>query len=97
VSGESTRTARHLVAHGRVQGVFFRASTRQRAREVGAAGWVRNNSDGTVEMLVEGPREAVEAVEEWVRSGGPRAARVERVQADDREPEGCETFEVVRG
>jgi acylphosphatase len=89
-----SRTARRLVVHGHVQGVFFRASTRQRAREVGATGWVRNNPDGTVEMVVEGEPDAVSAVERWVRDGGPRGARVERVEAEDRPAEGHDAFDV---
>jgi acylphosphatase len=86
--------ARRLVVHGHVQGVFFRASARQRARDAGVRGWVRNNPDGTVEMVVEGGPEEVASVEEWVRAGGPRSARVERVEADDLPPEGYDTFAV---
>ncbi len=87
--------ARRLRIHGRVQGVFFRASTRERAREVGTTGWVRNCPDGTVEMWLEGEPDAIESVEEWAHEG-PRAARVERVEAEDVEPEGHEQFEVRR-
>ncbi len=86
--------ARRVRVHGRVQGVFFRASTRDRARREGASGWVRNCPDGTVEMWVEGDPDAVSEVEEWVREGGPKAARVEQVEAEDREPEGFDSFEV---
>jgi acylphosphatase len=50
---EERRVARHLRVHGHVQGVFFRATTRQRAQQAGVAGWVRNDPDGTVEMLLE--------------------------------------------
>ncbi len=91
-----TEIARHLRVHGRVQGVFFRASTRDRARRAGAAGWVRNREDGTVEVWVEGDPDAVSEVEEWVRGGGPKAARVEQVEAEDREPEGYDNFDVRR-
>ncbi len=87
--------ARRLRIHGRVQGVFFRASTRERAREVGATGWVRNRDDGTVEMWLEGDSDAVASVEEWAHEG-PRAARVEQVESDDVEPEGHDRFEVRR-
>ncbi|MBW3578896.1 MAG: acylphosphatase [Actinobacteria bacterium] len=89
-----SRTARHLQIRGRVQGVFFRASSRERAREVGATGWVRNCRDGSVELWVEGEPDAVETVVDWVHSGGPRAARVEDVESDEREPEGLDDFEV---
>ncbi len=89
-----SQIARHLRIHGRVQGVFFRASSRDRARRASASGWVRNCPDGTVELWVEGDPDAVSEVEEWVRDGGPKAARVEQVEATDREPEGFDTFDV---
>jgi acylphosphatase len=57
-----------------VQGVFFRDSTRQRARELGLSGWVRNLPDGRVEALFVGPREACEAALAFVRVGPPAAA-----------------------
>ncbi|MFN2557356.1 MAG: acylphosphatase [Nitriliruptorales bacterium] len=86
--------ARRLRVHGRVQGVFFRASTRDRARRAGASGWVRNCADGSVELWLEGDPDAVAEVEDWVREGGPKAARVEQVEAEDSEPEGFESFDV---
>jgi len=79
--------------HGRVQGVFFRASTRERAVEAGVAGWVRNCPDGSVEAVLEGPPDAVEAVVAFCREG-PGPARVERVEAADEEPEGLAGFRV---
>lgn len=93
--GEQT-IAKRLRVHGRVQGVFFRASSRDRAREAGAAGWVRNRPDGTVELWLEGPQGAVASVERWVRDGGPGAARVETVDVEEREPQGLDGFEVRR-
>lgn len=88
--------ARHLTVHGHVQGVFFRASTRDRARDAGATGWVRNDPDGTVEAWIEGDEAAVERVESWIRDGGPRNARVQRVDAEDADPQGHDRFEVRR-
>jgi acylphosphatase len=88
--------ARHVEVRGRVQGVFFRAGTRDRAREAGAVGWVRNCPDGSLEAWLEGEPEAVRRVERWVRDGGPRSARVEGVDVQEREPEGHERFEVRR-
>lgn len=88
--------AHHVHVTGRVQGVFFRASTRERAREAGVAGWVRNRDDGTVEAWLEGEPDAVSQVEDWIRDGGPRAARVEQVEVEEREPEGLDAFEVRR-
>lgn len=95
MSGEDA-TARHVRVRGRVQGVFFRASTRQRAREVGVSGWVRNRPDGTVDAWLEGDPEDVAVVERWIRDGGPRSARVDEVEAEDRDPEGLGRFEIRR-
>ena len=49
----------HLVVRGRVQGVFFRAATQREARRLGLTGWVKNRTDGSIEMLAEGEEEAV--------------------------------------
>lgn len=67
---------------GRVQGVWYRASTRQEARRHGLAGWVKNRPDGTVEVLVQGDPEAVEALRRWCGQGPPMA----RVQGVEVEP-----------
>ena len=63
---------RRIVVHGRVQGVFFRDSTRALASRQGVAGWVRNREDGSVEALLEGSASGVQAVIEFA-SEGPRA------------------------
>ena len=89
----SGRAARRVVVHGRVQGVWFRDSTQRRAESHGVAGWVRNREDGAVEAWFEGDPEDVEALVGWARSG-PRRADVERVEAEDVEPEGLSGFEV---
>jgi len=68
----------HLLVSGRVQGVFYRASTARRARQLGLAGWVRNLPDGRVEAVFEGGRAAVEEAIAWCREGPP-AARVTNV------------------
>lgn len=86
--------ARRLVARGRVQGVFFRDETRQQAHRHGLVGWVRNRGDGGVEAHLEGPSAAVDAVEAWIRDGGPPRAQVTEVSADDVDVEGHERFEV---
>ncbi len=70
----------HLLISGRVQGVFYRESTRKEAVELGVRGWVRNLSDGRVEALAEGPPEAVDAFVAWCHEG-PAAARVDNVDA----------------
>ncbi len=74
-------TARYLVS-GRVQGVFYRASTREQALALGLAGHARNLPDGRVEVLVSGGREALERFERWLWQG-PSAARVDAVQRED--------------
>jgi acylphosphatase len=84
---------KRVVVHGRVQGVFFRDSARQRAEAAGVAGWVANRSDGTVEAVLEGDSEAVERLVSFMRDG-PRGAEVERVDIDDEEPEGLRGFDV---
>ena len=70
----------HLVVSGRVQGVWYRASARERARALGLGGLARNLEDGRVEVVAEGPREALEALMAWSWEG-PRAARVIGVDA----------------
>jgi acylphosphatase len=87
-------TATHAIVSGRVQGVWFRASTQRQARKLGVRGWVRNLPDGTVELHAEGDAEAVEGLLRWAH-GGPPTARVDRVEASDAAVEGFEGF-VVR-
>jgi acylphosphatase len=85
---------RRVTAHGRVQGVFFRDSTRQEAERRGVAGSVRNTGEGTVEAVFEGDEAAVDALVEFCRSG-PGSADVERADVEEEEPEGLEGFEVA--
>jgi acylphosphatase len=68
----------HLIIEGRVQGVFFRESTRKKAISLGLTGWVRNVPDGTVEAVAEGPGEKVRDFVDWCHKGPP-AARVDKV------------------
>lgn len=70
---------RQLRIHGRVQGVYYRASMVAEATRLGLHGWVRNRSDGSVEALVQGAADAVQTLIDWAHQG-PEAARVERVQ-----------------
>jgi acylphosphatase len=84
--------ARRIVAHGRVQGVFFRNWTVAEARALGVSGWVRNRSDGSVEIVASGDEKTVEALILRCRRGPP-AAEVERLEVEEAEPEGLETFE----
>ncbi len=70
----------NLLITGRVQGVFFRASTLEQAQAVGVTGWVKNCGDGSVEVMAEGPRYALERLIEWCKDGPP-PADVENVSA----------------
>ncbi len=70
----------HFVCHGRVQGVFFRASAKDEANYLGLTGWARNAPDGTVEIVVEGSIEAVADFLRWCEHGPPYAS-VSRVDA----------------
>lgn len=79
----------HLLIEGRVQGVNFRAATRDRARQSGVAGWVRNLSDGRVEAVFEGSRAAVQSVVSWCHTG-PSLAHVAHVAVTWEEPVGQE-------
>ena len=84
-----------LIVEGRVQGVWFRDSTRRQAQQLGVYGWVRNCPDGTVEVLAEGPEEDVRRLVAWCHRG-PSAAKVSHVH-ENREPWTGEfnSFEVV--
>jgi acylphosphatase len=89
----SSKARRRVIVHGRVQGVFFRDTTRRRAESRGVAGWACNRSDGAVEAVFEGEPEAVDALVRFA-SEGPRGAEVEDVEVIDEEPEGLSGFEI---
>jgi acylphosphatase len=91
----SDRTRAHVFVSGRVQGVYYRASTRDAARDRGVDGWVRNLDDGRVEAVFEGDPDAVEGMVEWCHTGSS-AARVEDVDVTYEEPEGEAGFRVRR-
>ncbi|MGH2720972.1 MAG: acylphosphatase [Actinomycetota bacterium] len=82
-----------VVVSGRVQGVFFRVETRDRARTRKLGGWVRNRADGSVEAVFEGPRAVVDGMIDWCRTG-PRLARVEAVGVSWEQPIGQVEFGV---
>jgi acylphosphatase len=65
-----------LIIEGRVQGVWFRDSTRREAVSLGICGWVKNRGDGAVEVLAEGPEEKVKTLTSWCHHGPPAAAVV---------------------
>jgi acylphosphatase len=89
--GERTRA--HVFVTGTVQGVYYRATTRDTAREQGVDGWVKNLEDGRVEAVFEGEQADVEAMVEWCHTGSPRAA-VDGVEVEYEPPEGESGFEI---
>ncbi len=91
----SDRTRAHVLVSGRVQGVYFRATTQETAREAGVEGWVRNRDDGRVEAVFEGPEPAVEDLIAFCHKGSPAAA-VEDVEVTYESPEGLEGFRIRR-
>lgn len=70
----------HCLVRGRVQGVFFRASTQREAKRLGLTGWAKNLADGTVEVVAEGEDDSLKEFLGWLQRG-PTAARVERVDS----------------
>ena len=78
---------------GRVQGVFFRDSVRERARAHGVSGWIWNRADGTVEAVLEGRPDHVERVVRFCKIG-PRQASVAQIDVTDEQPEGLSGFEI---
>ena len=91
----SDRTCAHVYVSGTVQGVYYRANTRDQARERGVDGWVRNLADGRVEAVFEGAPDAVEAMVEWCHTGSPRAG-VDDVDVEYADPQGETGFEIRR-
>lgn len=86
----------HAWVSGRVQGVFYRGSTRDEAARLGLVGWVKNLADGRVELVAEGPRAAVDSLVAWAHHG-PEGARVDDVRVVDDTPTGEFTaFDVLR-
>ena len=88
-----TTVRRRVRAAGRVQGVFFRDSTRREAQRRGVAGWVRNCADGSVEAVFEGPPEGVAHLVAWAHRG-PAEAEVTAVDTVEERAEGLRGFEI---
>jgi acylphosphatase len=91
----SDRIRTRVLVSGRVQGVYFRANTRDTARAEGVDGWVKNLRDGRVEAVFEGPADAVESMVEWCHTGSP-AADVSDVETHTEEPRDLSGFTIRR-
>jgi acylphosphatase len=89
---ENLTVAKHLKISGRVQGVGFRYAMSEEAERLGVTGWVRNRRHGTVEAVIDGAPDAVEALLAWARRG-PRGAKVTEVEVVEI-PESFERFEL---
>ena len=85
---------KHLRIHGLVQGVFFRETMRRQAEQLGVTGWVCNCFDMSVEAMVQGTPEALDAIIAWAHHG-PESAQVERVEIDQGEGN-FTRFEILR-
>lgn len=72
--------------YGRVQGVFFRDSAQRKAKEFNLSGWVRNEPDGTVQIVAEGEERDLEKLIGWCRAGGAEYVRVDKVNIEWLEP-----------
>ncbi len=79
---------------GRVQGVFYRDSTRRKANEFSVTGWVKNLEDGRVEALLSGEKKNVETLLDWMKIGPP-AAKVTQVTVENIEPINFPSFDVL--
>ncbi len=86
--------ARHIRVHGRVQGVWYRASAQNKARELDVKGWVRNAHDGSVEIHAEGTDDSLDRFVLWCREGPP-SAEVSRLDSDSVTMENLSTFEIL--
>lgn len=84
----------YVLISGRVQGVFFRQNTLERAKSLSLKGWVRNTEDGKVEAVFEGEKEKIEKILEWAKKG-PTLARVDNLEVKWEDFKGeFEDFEI---
>ncbi len=92
---ETAKQHYDIRVYGKVQGVWFRASTRQQARELGLSGFVQNMPDGSVYIEAEGDKEQLDALVAWCRQGPP-LARVARVEVQQGPLKGYSDFVIRR-
>lgn len=84
-----------LIIKGKVQGVFYRASAKDVAREIGVTGWIKNMPDGSVEVLVSGSEERVAKFIEWCWKG-PKSAEVNEVIINDSKEKPLTEFRIIK-
>ena len=85
-----------VIISGRVQGVWFRKYTQNKARELGLTGWVRNETNGTVALIAEGGDEPLKKLTKWLLRGSP-GAKVNTVNVNwEDAQETLKTFEIIR-
>lgn len=87
------RIGRHFIVIGKVQGVFFRDTTRSKALELGITGWVRNDPQGHVECYAFGAPEQIAHFEAWLWQG-PKRAEVSSVKCESVPVEECDEFDI---
>jgi len=84
----------HVIVEGRVQGVFFRAFTKDEALRLGLSGWVRNRPDGSVEAIIEGKSKAVDQMVQWLHQGSPHAVVAKVLVTEESPVDDAGTFEI---
>lgn len=84
-----------LKVYGKVQGVFYRKTAQQKAKELNLQGWVKNSPDNTVEMFIQGPESEVIKMIAWCRQG-PKNAVVSKIDAEDSTTQNYSDFKIIR-
>ena len=85
----------HLLIQGKVQGVFFRASAKEVAEDLGISGWIKNTKEGAVECVADGAEAAIQQFVDWCKQG-PSGARVDEVTVSQTDPIKDTGFRIVR-
>jgi acylphosphatase len=86
----------HARVEGRVQGVFFRDSTRREAQNLGLNGWVKNMPDGTVETVLQGEEKNLQRMKDWLKQGSPHSIVTEVSYTEVKEEINYSDFKIIR-
>ncbi len=84
-----------LIVTGKVQGVFYRKNTQQKAKEFNLVGWVKNNTNGTVEIFIQGHQTDIQKMIDWCWQG-PKNAAVSHIEIEESLPKNYSEFNVIR-